>query len=181
LTVDVGRVGRAGRGTGLVAGEAADDGAFLSVVEIVIASASRDSEHLRDDVEIHGHERRPLRVAALDVVEEGDVVAADRVWVVEIRVPDRPDVRQAPELHRGGAGRQGLVQPVELIVDPQVLPEQAADAAQAPAVRRAKTHLVALMRIAQSLVPGRGGGKTRGSQAGGGGTKLVIIPGKSRG
>src|SRR5262249_3980851 len=77
----------------------------------------------------------------------------DRRWVVDIRPRWRPHLGQAAEVVGCRAGRQRLVVPVQLIVDPQVLPECTGDRPDPPGIGSTDTQFLAEMRIAQGLVP----------------------------
>jgi len=52
------------------------------------------------------------------------------------------------------ARRQAFVVPVQLVVNAQILPEGADNGAQPPVIGSAESNLMALMRVAQRLVPG---------------------------
>src|SRR6202043_2718229 len=52
------------------------------------------------------------------------------------------------------AGRQRLVEPVQLIVNTQIFPEGADDAAQPPLIGSTESNLLTQMRVALGLVPG---------------------------
>ena len=154
LIVEVGCVHQAGRKPALVTSEkAARDRALLVIVEVVIAGSRREGEHLGNDVEIQRGEERALPVSAFHVIEEAHVVTAHRGRVVDARAGSRPYVRHAPDRDGRGARRQGLVEPVQLVVNAQVFPERADDAAQTPLIWRAEPNLVALVRVALRLGP----------------------------
>ena len=130
-----------------LAAEAADVGAHLEIVRVVVAGAGRQRQSVRQQVNIHRPERRLLLIAARDVVEEHVARRAD-VGVVG---------RHGKQRWRGGVGidgrgpdrrevRTAAVVPIRLLVNGVVFPEQPADRTQPPVVRRAEAHLVTLMR-----------------------------------
>ena len=157
LTVFVGAVAVAGC-RGLEAAERGADPAPLVELVVVVAHATGDRQHLREDVEVDRGELGNLPVALVGVLEEADIVAAripvvnghSRFWrevALAGHAATRNDVR--------GASGNRLVAPRRVVVDPQSLGVDAGDEAQAPVVRGADAELVRQVRGALLLAPGR--------------------------
>ena len=129
-----------------LAAEAAPVRALLERVHTVVANASGERQSLRDEVEVHGDEPRPLGIATLDVVEE-HVARGAHVGVTD----SGQQCRAVGRIERRGTDRIEIraraVVPVGLLVDVVSLVEPADQTPDAPIVRRAQAYLVAQMRV----------------------------------
>src|SRR4029077_8335311 len=82
------------------------------------------------------------------------VVVVTGTWNIRGRPGCGADVRQAAHLTDCRTRGQRLVQPVRVVEYLLLLPEGSDDATRAPIVRSAEPHFMALVGVAQRLMPG---------------------------
>ena len=124
------------------------DRAQLEFLVLKPARAGRYRQHFGNDVEIERSEEGGLVVAALRVFAEGRVRAA-RIWDRSRSSRDRARRRRDTPARRPtcaandrrGAGRDGFVVEIHVVVDVELFVVGADDAAQAPVARRADAGL----------------------------------------
>src|ERR1700736_2577026 len=111
---------------------------------MVVARTGRKGELFRNQVEVDGCEGSLLFIATGDVVEE-------RI----IGIPDRGVVRGSPRRRydRTEARLGAFVEPIGVLMNLVVFPEQTGDRTQPPVIRCAQAQLVALVCVLLVIPP----------------------------
>jgi len=119
---------------------------------VVVARPGGQCQDLRDQVEVNRGEERRLLVAALEVLAERDIVVA--LGRIDRSVPGSRNhvadthlgTRLVEQEVRRSTRRDGLVQEVHVVLDVEIFPERAEEAAHPPIVGCAHPQFVALVR-----------------------------------
>ncbi len=139
------------RRASLEAAETGEHAAGRGVVELEVARADREGQHLRNQVEVDRGEEGGLLGLAHRVLIEGGVIAL-HPRIHDGRAGERADVREAAGRCPGPLCRRTrrnvLVVPAGLVVQLVVFPEGADDRPQPPLIRRAQAEFVLLVGVA---------------------------------
>ena len=113
--------------------------AGLVGIHPVVASAPREGQGLRDDVDINRSEE------CLLIVTTGNVIVEGVVGITDSGIVERHAIHG---LERREPGLRIAVEPVGFVVNDELFPVRAANAANAPVIGGAGTNLVALVSVA---------------------------------